>query len=178
MSIICMAVDSAFCAPEPSVCALKISCALYQRAVHPLSRPNTARFSRRIVISSKPHVKNTQSSPHHAANCAAASGKLTPFSRSRLSRMPVSEATLRFIFLKYLGRMRIWNSSATCCSCVMRTAPICTISPRIGDGSAFFALYDPGHGWFHSISRIIYCIASNSFMSNSYGITNSADCKQ
>ena len=60
----------------------------------------------------------------------------------------------------------------------MRTAPICTISPRIGDGSAFFALYDPGHGWFHSISRIIYCIASNSFMSNSYGITNSADCKQ
>ena len=53
-----------------------------------------------------------------------------------------------------------------------------TVTRNDPDGSAFFALYDPGHGWFHSISRIIYCIASNSFMSNSYGITNSADCKQ
>ena len=56
-------------------------------------------------MSSKPHVRMTMSSPHHARNRSIASANGTPRSRRTLSRMPVSFATLLFIFLKYFGRI-------------------------------------------------------------------------
>ena len=91
-------------------------------------------------MSSKPHVRKMLSPPHHARKRAIASGNGTPDSRSTASLMPVRLLTFRFIFLKYLGWMRIWNSSATVRFSSRRTAPICTISPRMGEGSGFFAV--------------------------------------
>ena len=56
--------------------------ALYHLLVQLSSSPKSRRFSCRMLISSKPQVRKTMSSPHQLRKASMASGKGTPSSRS------------------------------------------------------------------------------------------------
>ena len=96
---------SAFWLLEPSVCALKMSCALYHRLAQSASMPCTARFSRSTAISSKPHVRMVISSPHHARNCSIASANGMPCSPQDAVSDAGELGHLAVHFLKYFGRI-------------------------------------------------------------------------
>ena len=127
---------------RPSIWALKISCALYQRADQP-------------VISSKAQVRRRARFPTPGLKLSAASEKKArPFSQHAVADTgeagdPRCSSFSSKIFradedLELVGDI--------CWSCVMLAAPICArISRRWRLGSAARA-EDPGHGWFHSIS--------------------------